>query len=165
MGRVLASYGVQGWIKARAFTAAADGLLAYKTWWLTAMDGRQRCFRVREARVHAGALLACLEGLSAREEAASWRGATIGVPREALPALGAGEFYLNDLVGLDVVDRRGERLGCVVGVLETGAHPVLRVRAGANKDGVERLIPIVPAYVEAIDLAAGRIDVDWDADY
>lgn len=165
MGRVLAPFGVQGWIKARAFTAAADGLLAYKAWWLIAPDGRRRRFSVREARLHGGALLARLEGLSEREEAASWRGATIAVPRGALPALGAGEFYLADLVGLEVVDRRGERLGRVVGVLETGAHPVLRVHTDAEKDGVERLIPIVPAYVEAIDLAAGRIDVDWSPDY
>jgi 16S rRNA processing protein RimM len=165
MGRVLSPYGVHGWIKARAFTAVADGLLGYKAWWLTAADGRRRRFAVLEARMHAGALVARLEGLSGREEAALWRGATIAVPREALPALAAGEFYLMDLVGLDVVDRSGVRLGRVIGVLETGAHPVLRVGEDTKNDGVERLIPIVPAYVEAIDLAAGRISVDWGADY
>jgi 16S rRNA processing protein RimM len=49
-----------------------------------------------------------------------------------------------------------------VGVLETGAHPVLRVQA---EDGAERLIPVVGAYVDAIEPAAGRIMVDWPADY
>jgi 16S rRNA processing protein RimM len=47
-------------------------------------------------------------------------------------------------------------------VLETGAHPVLQVE---SEDGAERLIPVVAAYVDAIDPAAGRIMVDWPADY
>jgi 16S rRNA processing protein RimM len=46
-------------------------------------------------------------------------------------------------------------------VQDFGAHPVLRV-AG---DGKARLIPFVAAYVDGVDLAAGRIDVDWQKDY
>jgi len=156
MGRVLSPYGVQGWIKARAFTAAADSLLAYKTWWLSATDGRQRRFAVLEARLHAGALVARLEGLTGREDAASWRGATIGVPRDALPALAAGEFYLTDLAGLEVVNRSGVRLGRVVDVLETGAHPLLRVRVDAEEDGVERLIPNLIALHEQLVAGIGE---------
>jgi ribosomal 30S subunit maturation factor RimM len=34
-----------------------------------------------------------------------------------------------------------------------------------SEDGGERLIPVVAAYVDAIDPAAGRIMVDWPADY
>ena len=43
-----------------------------------------------------------------------------------------------------------------------GAHPVLPVAAAG---AAARLIPYVPAYVERVDLAARRIDVDWQADY
>jgi len=35
---------------------------------------------------------------------------------------------------------------------------------GSGDDG-ERLIPLVPAYVDAIDVAGGRIVVDWQPDY
>ena len=165
MGRVIAPYGVQGWIKARGFTASPDGLLAYRTWWLGTSDDRWREFAVLDARVHADKLLARLEGLSDREAAAEWRGAEIGVPRAVLPALAEGEVYLNDLVGLTVLDRAGATLGRVCGLLETGAHPVLRV-APADKSAVgERLIPLVPAYVDAIDLAGARIVVNWQLDF
>ena len=46
-------------------------------------------------------------------------------------------------------------------MLETPAHPVLRVQDGR---GAEQLIPLVPAHVEAIDLDTGRIVVDWRTD-
>jgi 16S rRNA processing protein RimM len=165
MGRVIGPYGVQGWIKARTFTAAPNGLLAYRAWWLATSDDRWREFMVLEARVHADAMVARLEGLNRREEAAPWRGASIGVPRVSLPALAAGEVYWADLVGLSVINRSGVALGQVGSVMETGAHPVLRVTAGGRGDDGERLIPLAPAYVDAIDVAGGRIVVDWQPDY
>jgi 16S rRNA processing protein RimM len=162
MGRVLAPYGVQGWLKARSFTASPEGLLRYRAWWLSRGDAGWREFSVLEARQHADTIVARLEGLARREEAAPWRGALVAVPRAALPAAGAGEVYLADLVGLTVVNRAGATLGPVNGLLETGAHPVLRV-AGVN--GGERLIPLTPAHVEAIDLELRKIVVDWELDY
>ena len=165
MGRVIGAYGVQGWIKARTFTASPDGLLAYRAWWLATSDDRWHEFAVLEARVHADAMIARLEGLNRREEVAPWRGASIGVPRVSLPALATGEIYWADLVGLAVINRSGVALGRVGGVLETGAHPVLRVAAAGGDDDQERLIPLVPAYVDAIDMAGARIVVDWQPDY
>jgi len=113
MGRVIGPYGVQGWIKARTFTAAPDGLLAYRAWWLATSEDQWCEFAVLEARVHAHALVARLEGMNRREKVAPWRGASIGVPRGSLPALTAGEVYLADLVGLAVINRSGVKLGRV----------------------------------------------------
>jgi 16S rRNA processing protein RimM len=79
-----------------------------------------------------------------------------------LPSPKAGEFYWSDLVGLVVVNRAAEKLGRVSKVLETGAHPVLQVE---SEGGGARLIPVVAAYVDSIDPAAGRIMVDWPADF
>ena len=87
------------------------------------------------------------------------------MPRAGLPVLAEGEVYLTHLVGLTVLDRAGATLGRVSGLLETGAHPVLRV-APADESAVgERLIPLVPAYVDAIDLAGARIVVNWQLDF
>lgn len=165
LGRVLAPYGVNGWIKARAFTASPDSLMRYRSWWLAANEDDDRGWRelvVLETRKHADSVLARLEGLNRREDAAAWRGASIGVPRSTLPVPARDEVYLVDLIGLTVVNRDGETLGRVAGLMETGAHAVLRVEDAARS---ERLIPLVSAYVDAIEMAAGRIVVDWRADY
>ena len=162
LGRVLAPYGLSGWIKARAFTASPDSLMRYGRWWLAANDSGWRELAVLETRKHADSVLARLEGLNRREDAAAWRGAAIGVPRSALPTPAHDEVYLVDLIGLTVVNRDGETLGRVASLMETGAHAVLRVEDEAAS---ERLIPLVSAYVDAIEMAAGRIIVDWPSDY
>jgi 16S rRNA processing protein RimM len=164
MARVLGPYGIQGWIKARPYTASIATLADYTTWWLApARDAEAwQQFAVRSARQHGDTLVAALDGVADREAALQWRGAWVAVPRSALPSPSAGEFYWSDLVGLSVINRAAETLGRVVRVMETGAHPVLQVQA---QDGAERLIPIVGAYVDAIEPAAGRIRVDWPADY
>ena len=95
--------------------------------------------------------------------------------RATLPAKEKGELYYSDLVGLAVVNRQGMRLGVVSKVQDFGAHPVLCVQGVATKDAtkdatevapaVERMIPFVAAYVDGVDVAGGRIDVDWQLDY
>ena len=164
MGRVLAPYGVKGWIKVQAFTSSPEALLGYDRWWLAARGGREawKEFPVADARPHGGVLVAQLPGLADREVAAAWRGALLGVPRDKLPPPGKGQVYWVDLVGLAVVNRDGETLGRVAGLLDTGAHPVLRVE---SEDGSERLIPLAPGHVDAIERHAGRIVVDWQLDY
>lgn len=163
MGRVAAPFGVQGWVKVQPFTGEPEALLGFATWWLAAPgSGRQDAVRVLEARRHSEYLIARLEGIASREEAATYRGYEVSVPRDALPEAKDDEVYLGDLVGLKVMDRQGRSLGVVAGVHDNGAQPVLRV---VNDGAAERLIPFVPAYVIEVDLEAERIEVDWQADY
>jgi 16S rRNA processing protein RimM len=164
MGRILGPYGIKGWLKARPYTASVDTLLDYDRWWLAAQDGQDawKEFQVVSARIHADTLLAEIEGLTDRESSAAWRGALVGVPRAKLPRLRKGEMYWADLIGFAVVNRDGEPLGTVAGLLDTAAHAILRV---AGDDGRERLIPLVPAFLDAIETEARRVLVDWQLDY
>lgn len=164
MGRIAAPYGVQGWLKVLPSTAAHDALLAYPEWWLRKRGegaGWQKA-RLVEGRTHGNTLVAQIAGLDNREVAAGYAGGEVGVPRNALPQAGTDEVYLADLVGLVVVNREGEALGRVGEVQEFGAHPVLRI---VDDSGATRLVPFVETYVDAVDVASGRIEVDWQKDY
>lgn len=164
MGRLLAPYGIKGWVKARPYTQAPGALLDYDRWWLARQERGDgwRAFRVLESRLHAATVVAELEGIAVREDAMAWRGALVGVPRDRLPPALSGEYYRDELVGLDVMNRDGQALGRVTGFLESGAHPILQVDA---EDGQARLIPWVPAYIDAVDMGARRIRVDWPLDF
>lgn len=166
MGRVSAPYGVRGWIKVKAFTEMPEALIDYPVWWLATRSGGTTQHRVLEARLHSDYVVARLEGLDSREQAATFRGVDVCVPRDQLPEPGDNEVYWTDLEGCDVVDRSGKRLGKVVEVQGSVAHPMLRVAGAPGGDGGEGrdlLIPFVP-YVLGVDLEANRIDVDWNAD-
>jgi 16S rRNA processing protein RimM len=164
MGRVAGPYGVKGWVRVVPFTAAPEALLGFPAWRLTVRGEREpRMLRVVEGRVHGDAVVAGLEGVDTREQAALLRGATVEVARASLPPAGPDEVYLADLPGCVVTSTTGVALGRVTAVDGFGAHPVLRV--APDEGGAERLIPLVPAVVVNVDLAARVVEVDWQADY
>jgi len=164
MGRIAAPYGVKGWIKVLPLTSAPETLLTHAQWWVRkrGVGAVWQSHALETGKQHGATLLAQLSGLADREAAALLSGGEVGVPRTELPAARPGEVYFADLVGMMVTNRQGYALGRVAAVQEYGAHPVLRV---PGDDGVERLIPFVGAYVDAVDTEARRIDVDWQPDY
>jgi 16S rRNA processing protein RimM len=159
MGRVAAPYAVRGWIKVQTFTENLDNLLDYPVWRL-GKAGKWQAYEVLEAKVHSQSLVAQLDGINDRNAAEAVTGLDIAVLREELPPAEENEFYWDDLVGLQVVNTNGELLGKVTGLLETGAHDVMKV-AGER----EHLIPFVKAIVREVDADEGRIVVDWGTDW
>ncbi|MDQ2916520.1 MAG: ribosome maturation factor RimM [Pseudomonadota bacterium] len=161
MGRVGAPHGLRGALKVKAQSADPASLLDYDEWWVRTHAGATWvAYRVLAGREQAGMLVADLAGIASREAACALRGADVGVPRASLPALGDDEHYQADLIGMTVVNRNAETLGVVAEFAESGAHPILRI---AGDDGRERLIPWVPQYIDGVDAAARRIEVDWPA--
>ena len=78
------------------------------------------------------------------------RGADLTVRREDLGELEEGAFYVADLVGLEVVEQGGAKLGVVRDVLPGPANDALELEGG-------RLLPLVEDCVLEVDLAAGRV--------
>ncbi len=153
MGRVAGTYGVRGWIRV---DAAQDALADCRTWWIGGVS-----FPVEQVKEHSGTLLAQLGGLQSREAAQKLKGSKVFVQREALPEPQAGHYYLADLVGLEVVNQRGEALGVVQRWVFNGAQDVMEV-AG---DGKVRLLPWTAQVVKNVDLQSKQIDVEWGADW
>ena len=56
-------------------------------------------------------------------------------------------------------------LGEVCDLLTTGAQTVLVLKSEQGGQSVERMIPFVGIYIDKVDLPAGVIQVDWQADY
>lgn len=175
MGRIVAPYGVYGWVKVVPDTEALDGLLAYDAWWVgKAPNWRE--VTVEQAKIHNDVLLIKLAGISDRDQAFSLKGQQVAVPREALPEPDEGEYYWSDLIGLQVTNMQGVAFGKITQVFETGANDVLVVREEQasqvqGKDGKmheeyrERLIPFTSEAVPDVNLQAGTVLVDWDADF
>jgi 16S rRNA processing protein RimM len=78
------------------------------------------------------------------------RGSALEVERAALPATEEGEFYVFELVGLEVVEETGRSLGKVVSVAPGVANDALELEGGT-------MLPLVEECVRDVDLAARRI--------
>ena len=165
MGRIVAPYGIYGWLKVQPGTAEVDGLLNYPHWWVGREDGYKKqpwqSFQVEAAKVHGNTLLVKLAGIGDRDAALAYKGRHIAVPRQALPDLDENEFYHADLIGLQVTNQQQVDFGKVVDVIETGANDVLVVK----QDERERLIPFIDQVIIEVNLMEKWIKVDWDAEF
>ena len=66
-----------------------------------------------------------------------------------LPPLSPGEYYLHDLIGVDILNEEGEMIGFIKDVMETQAHPVYLI----DRDDLEdTLIPGVPEFIISVDI-------------
>jgi 16S rRNA processing protein RimM len=97
-----------------------------------------------------------LRGCDSREAVERLHGTVLRVALADAPALDEGEYWAHQLEGLAVTD--GERaIGIVREMRELPSVEVLEV---VREDGGELLVPMVGDAIRAIDLQAGRIDVD-----
>ena len=155
MGRVAGAYGVRGWLKVAPGGGVRETLAGAKEWWLAG-----RAYAVSEAKMHGATVVAKLAGVESREAVQRLSGERVCVRREALPRPDEGHYYLDDLVGLEVVNEQGERLGIVARMFSNGAQDVMEVTGDRT-----RLMPWVPTVVRQVDLPRGQITVDWGGDW
>ena len=155
MARLVGAFGVQGWVKVKAFTEEAAALGEFSGWIVRTPAG-WREIGLEDFALHSKGPVAKLAGCDDREAADALRGAEVAVSREALGEADEGTYYQVDLVGLEVVEEGGEKLGVVEGFFETGDTSVMVVKGTR-----ERMIPFVPEYVKAVDREARRITVAW----
>ncbi len=165
MGRVVAPYGVFGWLKIVPDTEEFDGLLDYKTWWI-GKDNDWRELAVKEAKIHNDVLVVKLQGIDDRDAAVACKGKQIAVPRALLPKLKNEEYYWSDLIGLSVKNLQDVDFGFITDVFATGANDVIVVKSVAKSDtGQERLIPYIAQVILEVNMVEKTMLVDWDADF
>ncbi|KRT72870.1 MAG: 16S rRNA-processing protein RimM, 16S rRNA processing protein RimM [Deltaproteobacteria bacterium CSP1-8] len=159
VGRVAGPHGVAGQIRVKPYSKNPSGLLAVRTVRLSAKGGgetkRVGDFEVKTAKPQGGFAVFMLGGIDTPEEAKEWSGALVSVLREDLPPTEEGEYYVMDLIGCEVVDAAGVRVGELVGVEEGPAHDWLAIR---REDG-ETLLPMVSEFIREVDVAGRRIVV------
>jgi len=159
LGRLGAPYGIKGWIHVESHTDPRERLLEYRQWTLR-LNGQRQTRRVMLARTHGAALVAQLEGVTAREAAAALTGAVIEIEREALPPPGERAYYRADLIGFKVRNLEGADLGEVSHFVDAPGGALMVTRAG----GVEHWVRAAPPHLQRVDLAAREVLVDWPAE-
>lgn len=155
VGRVAGAFGVRGEARITAYTADPLALLAYRD--LKREDGSPALSLV-SARAAKGGIVARAREIETKEQADALRGLRLYVPRAVLPEPEADEFYLADLIGLEVSGVDGAVVGTVRAVENFGAGDLLEVDPGAGRATFH--LPFTREAVPEVDLAGGRLVVD-----
>lgn len=164
LGKITGVFGVRGWVRVYSYTDPREAILDYSGC-LARVGGEWQALEWSEGKRHGKSVVAKMHGVDDRDAAAAWIGTEIAIPRDAMPEAEPGSFYWSDLEGLEVVNSDGDILGTVAHLLETGADDVLVVRkTEENSEEIQEvLIPFIKeTYVLDVDIAGGKIRVDWE---
>lgn len=152
VGEITAPFGVRGELKMRPLLSRVEELPKISGGvHLRYPGGREETRRMTGARQHQEVALVTFERVPDRDAADLLRNVQVLVRREELPPLPEGEYYEQDLLGLQVVTDAGRDLGAIEQVHYYPANDVYET--------AEAMIPAVEEFVVEVNLAERRLVV------
>lgn len=154
-GRV---HGIKGLITVQSFTDPADNILSYQPWHIK-IKHKWCPIGIHHTQIAGNKIIVQVERYMTREEASLLTNLEIAVSRDMLPSLEQDDtYYHHDLVGLQVLNKKQEKLGTITEIMATGANDVIVVQGK-----MRILIPFVwHHFVLNIDMSKKQMIVDWD---
>lgn len=151
-----APHGVRGEARVKSYTGDPMAIADYGT--LFSADGR--AFEIEDGRhLKDDMLVVSFEGIRDRDQIKALTGTELFVDRAMLPeAEEEDEFYHADLIGLDVVDLTGKKIGTLHTVLNFGAGDLLEIKP--LQGGQTWLQPFTKVATPKVEIAARRITID-----
>lgn len=147
-GRIVNTHGVAGEVKIEVWL---DSPQFMKKCGALIIDGEKK--KILSAREHKGFLLAKLDGVEDVNAAMALKGRAVFIDR-ADAKLPKGVYFLQDIIGAEVVDEQGNSIGTLTEIMETPASRIYVVRGEA-----EHMIPAVPEFILSTDAENGVIKV------
>jgi 16S rRNA processing protein RimM len=154
IGKIIKPWGVIGEVKAvlsdisrEAFASVGDVVLS----------GRGAPVSITSRKFRHDCVILKFDGIDSPEDAVLYNGVSMEAEGIGLPPLEKGQYYIHEIIGLDIVTTPGkERLGKVSGVLSLPANDVYVMDYG----GKECLIPAIADVVKEINVAGGYIAIE-----
>ena len=152
--KIVSTHGVRGEMKALPLCDGAAFLAKFKRLF-TSADGAGET-RVLGVRAKGNVILLRLDGVTDMDAARAQVGRTYYLAK-ADAKLPRGRYFIDDLLGCDVVDADTDRVyGQLTNVDRPAAQDIYTVTDGA---GEEHMLPAVPEFVKKIDIDARKIFV------
>ena len=154
VGLISGPFGTGGEARIISYCERPEAIAEYSP--LVSAEGR-RAFHLEITRKSGKALIARLDGVDTREQAAALAGTGLFARRESFPAPEEDQFYHADLIGLEVRDGGGKQVGSVVDVLNHGAGDLIEV---TTVGGDSLLVPFTRQAVPEVRIGDGLVIID-----
>jgi 16S rRNA processing protein RimM len=153
-GIVGAPFGIKGFVKVKPLSGEVEHLLKLKSVKLC-KDGKDRLLNIEESVAVPPVLVMHFTGYNNPETVKELSGAELLVDREDAAPLQPGEFYVEDLKGLEVLAfDTGQILGRLTNIIEGGGGELAEIKLSS---GELRLVPFRKEFIVGIDLEKRQI--------
>ena len=149
-GKIINTHGVWGEVKLESYCDTPK-VLAELSRVFVREGSAYREIKVLKTSVFKQFVIASFEGVGDMDTAMNMKGTVLYAAREDFN-LPEGDYFIADLIGLDVIDdENGHVYGTVTDVINRGASDIYVVKTYSG----ERMMPAVPEFVKRVDVENG----------
>ncbi|ABL02695.1 16S rRNA processing protein RimM [Candidatus Ruthia magnifica str. Cm (Calyptogena magnifica)] len=159
IGQINSLFGVQGWVKIFSHTHPRENILFYQPWHIN-VDANWQTLEIIQGCVQAKTIVAQIKDVFDKEQARAYIGIDLYIKKSQLPQLKSGEYYWDDLIGLEVINKAKIILGKVSNLVDTGSNNVLVINGER-----EHWVPYISPFLIKVDIDNQIILVDWDENF
>ena len=148
VGIISSPHGVKGEVKVYPTTDDVTRFKKLKE--VTAKCKREdKSLHIEQVKFFKNMVILKTKEICSMEEAERYRNVSLMIPRSKAVKLAPGEYFLCDLVGLEVSTDEGKYLGILTEIIRTGANDVYVVK---QKNAKEVLIPNIKECIIEVSL-------------
>lgn len=160
IGKIVKPHGIKGEVKVQTFCNCPEILLEAENLFLSEKENHPFPVeaKVKNIRIHKKSALIKLNVTPNRTEAEKYRGWFVTVLRDELPRLEVDEYYVTDLIGINVETIEGREVGQISGVLPAAENDVFEIEN--PKTGKFNMVPANKKFIKSIDLEKRKMIVE-----
>ena len=156
IGQIVNTFGIKGIVKIKLFSDNIERFNNLKKIYVKNRNDIKE-YEIQEAKYHKGMVLIKFKGIENPEDANLLRNSYLLVDRKKEKPLEKGTYYIVDMIGLKVYTEKGELLGTLEDIFNTGSNDIYVVK---NELGKQILLPAIKDVVKNIDMEQKKIIVD-----
>lgn len=157
VGKILNFHGIQGEAKVGYSKKQQEFFCGLKEVFVKEQQD-YKPLKIKNIRLHKNFAIVKFDGINSIDELIEYKGALLFVDESVIrESLDEDEFLIDELVGLEVFDKDGNKLGFIVGVSNNGASDLLSIKTKSNNIS---LVPFVKAIVTDVSLKEKKVTIN-----
>ena len=155
-GKIINTHGLRGEVKVVTWTDYPEVFEEIEFLYVHKKTGDER-LDIKNIKYQKNNIIVKFAQINDIDEAEKYKNMILYVDRDQMPPLPDGMNYIVDLIGLEVYNEEGEKIGVIADVFNTGANDIYDVKREGKKN---LLLPVIDDCVKEVDMENGRVIVN-----
>ncbi|MBT5077701.1 MAG: 16S rRNA processing protein RimM [Candidatus Marinimicrobia bacterium] len=156
LGKIIKPHGIRGEVKVRLYNCDSETLKMGQSVWVESEGNDPIIYVIEKLNLQSDKSRLKFKNVNDRNSAELLRDFTLSVCRDEFPETVDEEFYLVDLIGFNVIDQAGKKVGKVSDIMENPANDILMILDGDK----EHLIPMVDDFMTLFDFEKKQVTIN-----
>ena len=155
IGQIVNTFGIKGMVKVKPFTNNIKRFDDLKNVYIKNRKEKKE-YQIEEVKYHKNMVLIKFKGIETPEDANLLRESYLLIDISKEEPLEDGNYYIVDMIGIEVYSDKGELLGNLEDIFNTGSNDIYVVK---DNQGKQILLPAISEVIKQIDIEKRKITV------